>query len=224
MAWRLSRTLRVLGLLALAAGCEKTSESIASAPNTPSARMSSMTGNSRVPNPEDGEVRPIDVDALDPAVAAHVRRYLDSGELGRDAASAAKEVEHREALYGHMPLQFGLIDGPLPDGASAVVVRMPAGPARRLIVFSVQSVTDLAFSVALHALREDERAVPEAAESRMLRVWPDQRVEGEGIAKRMAYRVGTAGRGDAALLLRGITTGVVMVPTLGQVRLVEDKP
>jgi hypothetical protein len=186
--------------------------------------MSSMAGNSRVPHPEDGEIRPVDVDALDPAVAAHVRKYIESGEQGRDAAKAAQEVERREARYGRVPLQFGLIDGPLPDGASAMVVRMPTGPARRLIVFSAQSVSDLAVSVSLHALREDEEAVPEASATRMLRVWSDQRVEGEGIAKQMHYRVGKAGRGDAALLLRGITTGGVVVPTLGDVRLVEDKP
>lgn len=176
--------------------------------------MDKEASGERGPTLAEGVVKWQTLEQVDPAIAARIRAQLADPALQKQATDAAA----REAAAG--PIRYGLSQSPLPRGAIAAVVRNANGSIKRLFVFYKPSVSDLAFSLARHALREDEEAVPDPAGARVLFVWSDQRVEGPGITKQMHYIIPPTPRGEDAELLAAPPTSSFEVSGIGPVQIV----
>lgn len=201
------------GLVVVIASCDATTRGVPTITSPGGAAMEK--GSNRVP---DEGVRFISFEDMDPELAAYARRQLSDPEHLRETERAY------EAQMRAGPLRFAFADGALPEGAVAAVVRNPSAGARRMLVFSEESITDRAISLARLALMEDEQHVPEVSEERVLLVWSDQRVRVRGQTKVKRYTVPARQRGEAAGLLGSARLPAIEVRELGWVLPLEVKP
>lgn len=112
---------------------------------------------------------------MEPEQARRAREILARAE----ARAEDPAVRRRRALNETHPVRHAVSDGALPAGAVAVVIRDPASEWPRVVVLSRHSATDEALALADAALERDERAVPEPAGRRVLRVGWDRHVTTE---------------------------------------------
>jgi hypothetical protein len=148
--------------------------------------------------------------------ARAIERQRRQDQRAREEASRERERAVKE------PLQFGIIDGPLPENAIGYILRDPSAATKRLIVFSTLNLSDAAIQIARNALFEDQYELPLVTERRVLLVWADQRVRVGNAWRQMHYwGMETAGKGDAAGFLAAPRGEKILIPEVGAVQIVE---
>jgi predicted small secreted protein len=191
-------------------GCEATTRGIPTGTSTAGVAMDK--GSNPAP---DGGVKFTRFEDLPPDLAAHVRRLMtDPEELRKaDRAQALERV----------PVRYAFAERPLPRGAIAAVLRDPGGEPRRALIFSESTISPRATSLARLALYRDEGELPEAAARRVLFIWDDQRVEGEGKSWNLNAVLNGGPPGLVEDLLAAPRGAKIDVSQIGPVRIVETE-
>lgn len=211
---------KCLCLILALVGCDRTRGTSVSAPAASHDMSDAPRERPERPNPDVFRAPSTDDERQQ---SEALRAHVSSPEYQRHAEALTARVKTRNALAAASPLRFGFVDGQLPDGAAAVIVRRPGARMGRLVVFGTSTISDLAFSLSLHALREDEDEAPHPGSPRLIKVWPDQRVQDPDGTRQMHYVIPATVRGDAVWLLGARELERVVIPGIGEVRIVEDK-